>query len=107
MISRFIVHRHSAGRPHFDLRLIQAELLRSWSLVREPPIRAGEKRLAIERETFAARDVNAKIFREEAFGEGRVTMDQCKCYAASACDKSSRTAPIFSLLMSVSKVSPS
>jgi bifunctional non-homologous end joining protein LigD len=72
MISRFIVHRHSAGRPHFDLRLIQADVLRSWSLMREPPSRVGEKRLAIERETFSAKDANAKVFREEAFGEGRV-----------------------------------
>jgi len=72
MISRFIVHRHSAGKPHFDLRLVHAELMRSWSLMREPPSRTGEKRLAIERETFAAKDADAKVFREEAFGEGRV-----------------------------------
>jgi hypothetical protein len=40
--------------------------------MREPPSRTGEKRLAIERETFAAKDADAKVFREEAFGEGRV-----------------------------------
>jgi len=54
------------------LRLIQAEVMRSWSLLREPACRAGEKRLAIERESFAAADAGAKVFREEAFGEGRV-----------------------------------
>lgn len=72
MTSRFVVHRHSAGRPHFDLRLIQQEVMRSWSLLREPPSRAGEKRLAIERESFAAQDANSKVFREDAFGEGKV-----------------------------------
>ena len=72
MASRFVVHRHSAGRTHFDLRLIQDKVMRSWSLLREPPCRAGEKRLAIERESFAAQDVNSRVFREEAFGEGRV-----------------------------------
>ena len=46
--------------------------MRSWSLLREPACRAGEKRLAIERESFAAHDAGAKVFREEAFGEGRV-----------------------------------
>lgn len=40
--------------------------------MREPSCRAGEKRLAIERESFAARDAGARVFREEAFGEGRV-----------------------------------
>jgi hypothetical protein len=32
----------------------------------------GEKRLAIERETFAAADVGARVYSEEAFGAGRV-----------------------------------
>ncbi len=72
MTSRFVVHRHSAGRPHFDLRLIQQEVMRSWSLLREPPNRAGEKRLAIERESFAAQDANSRVFKEDAFGEGKV-----------------------------------
>ncbi len=72
MTSRFVVHRHSAGRRHFDLRLIQEEVMRSWSLLREPPGRTGEKRLAIERESFAARDANATVFKEDAFGEGKV-----------------------------------
>ena len=72
MISRFIVHRHSAGRSHFDLRLIQEQVMRSWSLLREPACRAGEKRLAIERESFSAKEVDSKVFKEDAFGEGRV-----------------------------------
>lgn len=88
MTSRFIVHRHSAGRPHFDLRLVQAELLRSWSLMREPPSRAGEKRLAIERETFSAEDAKAKVFKEEAFGEGRVfTWDEGEVDISNASSK--------------------
>ncbi len=85
MISRFVVHRHSAGRPHFDLRLIQEKVMRSWSLLREPACRTGEKRLAIERETFAAQDANARVFREEAFGEGRVyTWDEGEVDISSA-----------------------
>ncbi len=46
--------------------------MRSWSLLREPPSRAGEKRLAIERESFAAVDAGARFFKEDAFGEGKV-----------------------------------
>lgn len=46
--------------------------MRSWSLLREPPLRNGEKRLAIERESFTADSINCKKFEEEAFGSGVV-----------------------------------
>jgi len=74
MVSKFVVHRHRTGRTHFDLRLVQDEFLRCWSLLREPPATAGEARLAIERESFSAQDIGATRFNEEAFGEGRVQM---------------------------------
>jgi bifunctional non-homologous end joining protein LigD len=72
MSSKFIVHQHKAGRSHFDLRIIQDGGLRSWSLLREPPRRKGESRLAIERETFPVESINNKSFEEEAFGRGGV-----------------------------------
>ena len=72
MLSRFVVHQHKTGRVHFDLRIIQNGVLRSWSLLREPPCRSGEKRLAIERERFTPESIGSKNFEEEAFGMGRV-----------------------------------
>lgn len=72
MMSRFKVHRHKTGRSHFDLRLIHNDLLRSWSLLKEPPLKTGERRLAIERETRAPADIDQRRFNEEAFGEGGV-----------------------------------
>src|SRR5512135_2989900 len=72
MISRFKVHRHKTGRSHFDLRLIHNGLLRSWSLLKQPPLKTGERRLAIERETRAPADIDHERFTEEAFGEGGV-----------------------------------
>ncbi|MBN2243192.1 MAG: hypothetical protein JW793_10920 [Acidobacteria bacterium] len=72
MRSRFVVHRHSTGRTHFDLRIVENGILRSWSLLREPPRRTGEKRLAIERESFTADSIDSQSFDEEAFGSGRV-----------------------------------
>jgi bifunctional non-homologous end joining protein LigD len=71
--SRFVVHQHSTGRSHFDLRVVQNGILRSWSLLREPPRRQGERRLAIERESFTADSIESKRFEEEAFGIGRVS----------------------------------
>jgi DNA ligase D-like protein (predicted 3'-phosphoesterase) len=72
MLSRFVVHQHKTGRPHFDLRIICNGILRSWSLLREPPKKEGEKRLAIERENFTAVSIKSRTFEEEAFGIGKV-----------------------------------
>lgn len=72
MLSRFVVHQHKTGRTHFDLRIICRGILRSWSLLREPPKKAGERRLAIERESFTAVSINSRMFEEDAFGTGKV-----------------------------------
>lgn len=72
MLSSFVVHQHRTGRTHFDLRIVQSGVLRSWSLLREPPRRKGEKRLAIERESFTVDSIDCHAFDEEAFGLGRV-----------------------------------
>jgi bifunctional non-homologous end joining protein LigD len=73
MLSEFIVHQHKAGRRHFDLRIVQNGILRSWSLLKEPPYRNGERRLAIERESFTAESIRSGYFEEEAFGRGSVS----------------------------------
>jgi len=73
MPSRFVIHQHKTGRSHYDLRIVQNGILRSWSLLKEPPRRSGEKRLAIERESFSPDSIEAAKFEEEAFGMGRVS----------------------------------
>jgi hypothetical protein len=40
--------------------------------LKEPPLRKGERRLAIERESFTADSIDSTNFEEEAFGLGRV-----------------------------------
>jgi len=72
-VPRFVVHQHKTGRSHFDLRIEQNGILRSWSLLKEPPRRPGERRLAIERESFSLDSIESKNFEEEAFGMGRVS----------------------------------
>jgi hypothetical protein len=72
VISKFVVHRHKTGRSHFDLRLVLDKSLRCWSMLKEPPSRNGERRLAIERESFETDALAAVKFNEEAFGEGLV-----------------------------------
>lgn len=44
----YVMHRHAASHDHFDLRLEQDGVLRSWALPKGPSLEAGEKRLAVE-----------------------------------------------------------
>jgi DNA polymerase Ligase (LigD) len=43
----FVLHDHRKPRPHFDLRLEEGGILRSWALPRGIPTRSTENRLAI------------------------------------------------------------
>ena len=44
----YVMHKHAARRLHFDLRIEQDGVLRSWALPKGAPLEIGEKRLAIE-----------------------------------------------------------
>jgi bifunctional non-homologous end joining protein LigD len=70
-MAKFLVHRHATGRVHFDLHLIQNKVVRSWSLLKEPPLRTGKGRLAVERERLSVEEISRPILKEEAFGTGR------------------------------------
>ena len=44
----YVMHKHAARRLHFDLRMEQDGVLRSWALPKGAPLDGGDKRLAIE-----------------------------------------------------------
>ncbi len=44
----YVMHKHDARRLHFDLRIEQDGVLRSWALPKGAPLDGGDKRLAIE-----------------------------------------------------------
>jgi bifunctional non-homologous end joining protein LigD len=72
MIRRFVVQRHKTGRSHYDLRIIEDDRIRSWSILREPPLQTGEQRLAIEREVLSLDEIRGGVVYEDAFGSGKV-----------------------------------
>ena len=43
----FVLHDHRKPRPHFDLRLEQYGVLRSWAVPKGPPTSPREDRLAV------------------------------------------------------------
>lgn len=45
--SAFVLHDHRRPTPHFDLRLEEGNVLRSWAVPRGLPTHPGENRLAI------------------------------------------------------------
>ena len=45
---RFVLHEHRRPRHHFDLRLEENGVLRSWAVPRGLPSDPGENRLAVE-----------------------------------------------------------
>ncbi len=50
----FVIHRHNASRLHYDLRLAQDGVLRSWAIPKGLPPAPGIKRLAVETEPHPA-----------------------------------------------------
>ncbi len=46
----YVMHKHASSHDHFDLRLEQDGVLRSWALPKGPSLEPGEKRLAVETE---------------------------------------------------------